>query len=229
MFGLVSDREDQAELTEHLADLLEQVEYATDKDAEAFTRERIGKILGGVAIPAHWRPRADAMDSRIASAKETAKSLRRALSDGILPGGGVALLACRDALAQADDKTADAEQRAAQRILARALEEPLRTICRNAGFDAAKVAELDGQPRGCGIDVRCGAVTDMVDAGIIDVASVVKAALRGAVSGAGMALSIDVLLHHATPRGELQSLIRHTAGHLRLNERPDSDKIDSAQ
>ncbi len=199
MFGLVSDRDNQAELTEHLADLLEQVEYATDKDADAFYRERIGKILGGVAILRIGDPVPTRMDSRIASAKETAKSLRRALSDGILPGGGVALMACRDALAQAPDKTADAEQRAAQRILARALEEPLRAICRNAGYDAAKVAELDGQPRGCGIDVRCGTVADMVDAGIIDVASVVKAALRGAVSGAGMALSIDVLLHHATP------------------------------
>ncbi len=199
MFGLVSDRDNQAELTEHLADLLEQVECATDKDAEAFYRERIGKILGGVAILRIGDPLPTRMDSRIASAKETAKSLRRALSDGILPGGGVALLACRDAAGQADDKTADAEQRAAQRILARALEAPLRAICLNAGFDAAKIAELDGAARGCGIDVRCGAVTDMVDSGIIDVASVVKAALRGAVSGAGMALSIDVLLRHATP------------------------------
>ena len=98
MFGLVSDREDQGELTEHLADLLELLEYARDKDAEAFLRERIGKILGGVAILRIGDAVPTRMDSRIAAAKETAKSLRRALSDGVVPGGGVALLACRDAL-----------------------------------------------------------------------------------------------------------------------------------
>ena len=98
MFGLVSDREDQDELTEHLADLLELVEYATDKDAEAFLRERIGKILGGVAILRIGDVLPTRMDNRIAIAKETAKSLRRALRDGVLPGGGVALLACRDTL-----------------------------------------------------------------------------------------------------------------------------------
>ena len=90
MFGLVSDREDQTELTEHLADLLELAEYATDKDSEAFLRERIGKIVGGVAILRIGDAVPSRMDSRIAVAKETAKSLRRALRDGILPGGGVA-------------------------------------------------------------------------------------------------------------------------------------------
>ena len=199
MFGLVSDREDQTELTEHLADLLELMEYATDNEAEAFLRERIGKILGGVAILRIGDAVPTRMDSRIAIAKETAKSLRRALRDGIVPGGGVALLACRDALMEAPEPGGDSDARAAKRILLRAMEAPIRGICHNAGFDAAKLAELHGAPAGYGIDVRCGAVTDMVEAGILDVASVIEAALRGAVSGAGLALTIDVLLHHETP------------------------------
>ncbi|MCY3781345.1 MAG: hypothetical protein OXG78_13615 [Chloroflexi bacterium] len=196
MFGLVSDREDQDELTEHLADLLELVECATDKEAEDFLRERIGKILGGVAVLRIGDALPARMDSRIAIAKETAKSLRRALGDGILSGGGIALLACRSALAG----SGDIEAVAANRILRRALEEPLRTICHNAGFDGAKVAELDGAPDGIGIDIRSGEVTDMLEAGIIDVASVLKAAVRGAVSAAAMALTIDVLLHHENPQ-----------------------------
>ncbi|MDE2747331.1 MAG: hypothetical protein OXI34_00055 [Chloroflexota bacterium] len=199
MFGLVSDRDDQDALTEHLADLLELVEYANDKDAEVFLRERIGKILGGVAILRIGDALPARMDSRIAIAKETAKSLRRAIRDGILPGGGVALLACRDALTEAPEPGGDSDARAARRILLRALEAPIRSICHNAGFDAAKLAELDGGPPGHGIDVRCGEVTDMVEAGILDVASVIEAALRGAVSGAGLALTIDVLLHHKIP------------------------------
>ncbi|MCY4018935.1 MAG: hypothetical protein OXG39_05975 [Chloroflexi bacterium] len=200
MFGLVSDREDQDELTEHLADLLELVEYATDKDAEAFLRERIGKILGGVAILRIGDALPARMDSRIAIAKETAKSLRRALPDGILPGGGVALLACRDALEETLDSDDDSAARAARRILLRALEEPLRAICYNGGLDTAKVAELGGMPRGHGIDIRSGALVDVMDAGIIDVASVLEAALRGGVSSAALALTIDVLLHHKQPQ-----------------------------
>ena len=199
MFGLVSDRDDQSELTEHLADLLEFLEYATDKDAESFLRERIGKILGGVAILRIGDAVPTRMDSRIAIAKETAKSLRRAIRDGILPGGGIALLACRNALEQAPDQSTDSEARAARRILLRAMEAPVRAICQNAGFDSAKLAELAGQPDGYGVDARSGAIVDMLEAGILDVASVTEAALQSAVTSAALALTIDVLLHHAQP------------------------------
>ncbi len=199
MFGLVSDDEDQQALTEHLADLLELVEYATDRETETFLRERIGKLLGGVAILRIGDAIPARMDSRIASAKETAKSLRRAIRDGRLPGGGVALLACREALEALPGSAADSDALAARRILHRALEAPIRAICQNAGFDSAKVAELEGAPAGHGVDVRSGVIVDMMEAGVVDVASVVQAAVRGAVSSAALALTIDVLLHHAQP------------------------------
>ena len=199
MFGLVSDGDDQQALTEHLADLLALLEYATDKEAVAFLRERVGKILGGAAILRIGDGLPARMDSRIASAKETAKSLRQALRDGIVPGGGAALLACRDALTEGPATAEDSDARAATRILQRALEAPLRAICDNAGFDSAKVAELAGAPTGYGVDVRSGKIVDMMEAGILDVSTVVQAAVRGAVSGAALALTIDVLLHHARP------------------------------
>ena len=94
----------------------------------------------------------------------------------------------------------NSDSRAANHILRRALEEPLRTICLNGGYDGAKVAELDGAPYGVGIDMRNGEVIDMLAAGIFDVASVCKAAARSAVSAAAMALTIDVLLHHENPQ-----------------------------
>ncbi len=196
MFGLVSDRDNQQELTEHLADLLELREYARDKDAQEFLSLRIGKILGGVAILRIGDAIPARMDSRIAAAKDAAKSLRRAISDGTVPGGGVALFSCRTAL---DITCADMERRAANRILYAALETPLRAICHNAGFDGAKIAELDGAPSGFGLDMRSGQICNMRGAGIIDLASVQKMAMRSAVSGAAMALTIDVLLHHENP------------------------------
>ena len=66
-------------------------------------------------------------------------------------------------------------------------------------FETAKIAELAGLPRGHGINARSGAVVDMLEAGIMDVAAVQAAALRGAVSSAALALTIDVLLHHKAP------------------------------
>ena len=117
-----------------------------------------------------------------------------------MPGGGAALLACRSALEGCAASHADSDKRAAYRILLQALEEPLRVICHNGGYDSAKIAELTGMPSGYGIDIRSGAVREMVDAGIIDVASVQIAAVRSAVSGAALALTIDVLLHHKDPQ-----------------------------
>ena len=196
MFGLVSTGDNQQQLTEHLADLLELKEYAQDRDAADFLSQRIGKILGGVAILRIGDADPTRMDSRIAAAKDTAKSLRRAISDGIVPGGGIALFACRDAL---DINCEDMERRAANRMLSRALEAPLRAICHNAGYDGATIAEIARAPSGQGIDIRSGEIRDMLAAGVMDVASVIQAAWRGAVSGAALALTIDVLLHHETP------------------------------
>ena len=108
MFGLVSDRDNQAELTEHLADLLELLEYATEQAAADFLRARIGKILGGAAILRIGDASPLRMDARIALAKETAKALRRAFGGGIVPGGGSALWDCRAALAQEFGQESDA-------------------------------------------------------------------------------------------------------------------------
>ncbi|MCY3583349.1 MAG: hypothetical protein OXH44_12335 [Chloroflexi bacterium] len=197
LFGLVSDRDNQQELTEHLAGLLEQLEYARDKDSEAFLRARVGKILSGVAILRIGDGLPARMDARIALAKETAKSLRQALRDGVVPGGGAALWAVRDCLR--NEPTGNSESRVAQRILLAALETPLRTICGNAGYDGATVAQLDSAEAGTGIDAHSGQAVDMLAVGIMDVASVVEAALQKAVSSAALTLTIDVLLHQSSP------------------------------
>ncbi|MCY3717346.1 MAG: chaperonin GroEL, partial [Chloroflexi bacterium] len=80
-----------------------------------------------------------------------------------------------------------------------ALETPLRTICGNAGYDGATVAQLDSAEAGTGIDAHSGQAVDMLAVGIMDVASVVEAALQKAVSSAALTLTIDVLLHQSSP------------------------------
>ena len=199
MFGMISDRENDQGLTEHLADLLELLHDAADKDAENFLRGRIGKILGGVAILRIGDAIPSRMDCRIAIAKDTAKSLRRAIRDGIVPGGGVALFASRDVIRDALAGQNDSDKRAAYRILLEAMEAPIRAICANAGLDSALIADLDAASLGHGVDIRTTSIAPMLQVGICDVASVLKAGVLRAVSSAALALTIDVLLHHENP------------------------------
>jgi chaperonin GroEL len=120
------------------------------------------------------------------------------MREGVLPGGGVALLACRPALRQKLAASTDADEQAACRILIRAVEEPFRTIVSNAGYDDSDVmAEVRLAGDGYGFDVTRGKVMSMVEAGIYDATAVQKAAAYGALSTAAMALTVDVLVHHA--------------------------------
>jgi chaperonin GroEL len=115
--------------------------------------------------------------------------LRGALKEGALPGGGIALLACRDVL----EISGEDEERAASHILRAALEAPFRQIAANAGRDPGEV--LASVHDSCGFDALSGQVVDVIEAGIIDVASVQMAAFRRAVESAALALTIDVLVH----------------------------------
>ena len=200
MFGVVGERESDEALTEHMADLMMLLEAAKDKDEQETLRTRIGKLLGGVAILRIGVTTPAEMDARIGTAKDTAKSIRRAIRDGIVPGGGIALLHCQTALSCALTQTTNTDERAAYQILIDALEEPARSICDNAGYDSSMFAEIQLAGPGQGLDARTGEIADMLDAGIFDVASVVKSAIRSAVTSAGLALTIDVLVHHKTPQ-----------------------------
>ena len=123
--------------------------------------------------------------------------MRGAVREGVLPGGGVALLACQPILRERLAACSDPDQRAAYRLLIKALESPLRTIANNAGYEADEVmAQIQQAGAGCGFDVRAGQVVNMAQAGIWDAASVVKTAIHSAVASAGLALTTDVLIHH---------------------------------
>ena len=137
------------------------------------------------------------MEARKEVASRTAEAMRNVVKEGIVPGGGIALLNCRPALQQRLKQTDDLEARAAYRILSKAMEIPIRTILANAGCEASSIlAEIESAGSGCGFDARCGKVVDMKQAGIWDAAAVLKAAVHGAVSSAALALTTDVLVHH---------------------------------
>jgi len=205
-FGIVGSKGDPRALREHITTLRAAFERADDPGDRRRLRERIGKLLGGSATL--WVGGATELeiDARKERAERTADALRGAIADGVLPGGGVSLLACRPALQQKLDQSTDTDERAACRILIRALEEPIRTILTNAGYDASDVmAEIRQAGPGFGFDVRSRQVADVAQAGIFDSASVQREAVHSAVSGAALALTIDVLIHHKKPPQAMQT------------------------
>jgi chaperonin GroEL len=138
-------------------------------------------------------------------AERTADALRGAVREGVLPGGGVSLLACRPALQHRLGQSTSSDERAAYRILIKAMEAPIRAILTNAGYDASEVmAEIRLADQSHGFDVRSGKVADMAQAGIWDAATVLRTAVHGAAASAALALTTDVLVHHKEPQQAMQ-------------------------
>jgi chaperonin GroEL len=126
--------------------------------------------------------------------------VRATLGNGVVPGGGVSLLACRPALRRLAEQASDGDEAFAYRLLSRALEEPTRALMDNAGYESgAWIGRIDRAGPGRGLDVTTGEIVDMADAGIIDSAGVLQAALHGAIAGAALALTVDVLVHKGQP------------------------------
>jgi len=133
-------------------------------------------------------------------AERTVAALRAALQEGVVPGGGVALLACREPLQRALAQATCLEERAAYQILIQALELPFRTLLANAGYDPAYwLAEVERAGPGYGFDINQQSLVHLPTAGLYDVLGVQKAAVHSAISTAVLALSVDVLVHHRRP------------------------------
>jgi chaperonin GroEL len=121
---------------------------------------------------------------------------RAALEEGVVPGGGVALVIALPALDSI--KTKLAEEMTGVNILRRALEEPLRQIAENAGYEGpVVVAHVREQPFGYGFDANTGQYVNMFQAGIVDPAKVTRTALQNAVSIAALLLTTDTLITDA--------------------------------
>jgi chaperonin GroEL len=195
-FGIVGGKGDPRALRQHIATLRAAYDQADGLVLRDKLLQRIGKLLGGSATLWVGGVTELEIEQRQEVAKRTAAAMRGAITDGIVPGGGVALLACQPALQARLDQSADPDARAAYRILLETMEAPARTIAANAGFDPSHVmAHVKLAGPGHGFDVVSGQVTDMTQTGIFDATSVQKAAVYSAIASAGLALTVDVLVH----------------------------------
>jgi chaperonin GroEL len=195
-FRIVGGKGNPRALRQHITELRAMFEGADDTVLREKLLKRIGKLMGGSATLRIGGATELEIEARKEVAERTAASVRAAMMEGVVPGGGVALLACRPALQQTADQSKNPGERAAYHILTKALAEPFRTIVANAGFDASDVmAEVRLSGNGHGFDVTRGQVVDVMQAGIYDPAVVLKAAVYAAMTTASMALTVDVLIH----------------------------------
>jgi chaperonin GroEL len=198
--GLVHPQGDPKEIRGHINTLRIAYKNAAKDEERQRLQERIGKLLGGAAAIDVGGLTETEMETRKDLAKRTLSTLRGAAREGILPGGGTALLACHPALNEllADRDSLDA--RAAHRILTTALEAPFRTLMSNSGYSAGKIlGEVKQAGRGAGFDILSGRICEMIPNGIVDVAAVQKQAIISAIRGAALALTIDILVHRKNP------------------------------
>lgn len=198
-FGIAGGKGDPRALRRHIA-ALRAAFAAADPPAREGLRQRIGLLLGGTAMLWVGGASEPAIDARKATAERVAGALRGALREGVLPGGGAALLACRAPLLARRERSDDPDERAACAILAEALAAPARALAANAGRDfSALLPCIERAGPGHGLDVVSGRVVDLARAGIVDPAAAQRAAVQGAIASAALALTIDVLVHHRHP------------------------------
>jgi chaperonin GroEL len=188
---------DTATIQGRIEQIRAQIETTTsDYDREKL-QERLAKLAGGVAVIKVGAATETELKEKKHRVEDALSATRAAVEEGIVPGGGVALINAIDSL---DAVKAEGDVKTGVNILRRALEEPLRIIAQNAGRDGGIAIELVRRAQGeqknanVGYDVLSDSYVDMVGAGIVDPAKVTRSAVENAASIAGMILTTEALI-----------------------------------
>jgi chaperonin GroEL len=181
-----------------VATIRRQIEETTsDYDREKL-QERLAKLAGGVAVIRVGAATETEMKEKKMRVEDAVNATRAAAQEGIVPGGGVALVRAAKALDKLGAEAEDGDVRTGLRLLRRAMEEPLRRIAENAGTDGAVVIGRVEESKGsAGYNAATGKFEDLVAAGIIDPTKVVRTALQNAASIAGLLLTTDAAVTDA--------------------------------
>jgi chaperonin GroEL len=193
---IVEGRGKPEDIKARIAQIKAQIEETTsDYDREKL-QERLAKLSGGVAVIKVGAPTEVELKEKKARVDDALHATRAAVEEGILPGGGTALLRTESAI---DGLQLEGDQKVGAEILRRALDEPLRQLVANAGLEGSVVvAEIRRQNRpNWGFDVLNERYVDLVEAGIIDPAKVTRTALENASSVGGMILTTEALISDA--------------------------------
>lgn len=189
---LVDGAGDKKAIADRVAEIKAQIEKSTSDYDKEKLKERLAKLSGGVAVINIGAITETEMKEKKFRVEDTLAATRAALEEGIVPGGGIALLEAAQALTDDAAKDLTDDEKVGFKIVRRALEEPIRQIADNAGVDGAVVAEkAKHEKKGVGYNARTGKWVDMMEDGIIDPAKVTRSALQNAASVAGMLLTTE--------------------------------------
>jgi chaperonin GroEL len=180
---------DKDAIRARVAQLRMQIENCTSDYDKEKLQERLAKLAGGVAVLKVGAATETEMKEKKDRIEDALSATRAAVQEGIVAGGGVALLRCQKAISEL---RVDGDEKFGVQIINKALEEPLRIIAQNAGFDASVVVNKVREQSGAqGFDAKNGEFVDMVKAGIIDPAKVARSAIQNAASISGLLLTTE--------------------------------------
>jgi chaperonin GroEL len=184
----------KGEIQKRIEVIRHQIEETTsDYDKEKF-QERLAKLAGGVAVIDVGAATETEMKEKKARIEDALHATRAAAEEGIVPGGGVALIRTTPAVEKQRDKLRGDEKIGAEIVL-RALEAPIRQIAENSGVDGSVVAEeVRNRPTNVGYDANTAEYVDMLKAGIVDPTKVTRSALQNAASIAALMLTTEALV-----------------------------------
>jgi chaperonin GroEL len=185
---------DRSQIEARIQQIRHEIEKTTsDYDREKL-EERLAKLSGGVAVIRVGAPSEAEMKSKKEALDDAISATKAAVAEGVVPGGGLALLRCIDNLAS-EEAECDGDERTGLQILKRALETPARQIAENSAVDGGVVVArmLDGKGN-YGFDAARKQYVDLIEAGIIDPVKVVRIALENAVSVAGVLLLTEATM-----------------------------------
>jgi chaperonin GroEL len=184
----------QSDVQARVQQLRQQIENRESEYDREKLQERLAKLTGGVAIVSVGAGTEAEMKQKKARVEDALHATRAAVEEGIVPGGGVALLRCREAVEKARAQ-AKGDEKIGVDIILNALEAPIRQIAENGGIDGAVVAdEVAQKDVNIGYDANKGEYVDMLKAGIIDPVKVVRVALTNAASISGLLLTTEALV-----------------------------------
>jgi chaperonin GroEL len=211
---IISGAGKKADIQKRIEQIRAQMEQTeSEYDKEKFS-ERLAKLTGGVAIIRVGAATEADMKQKKGRVEDALHATRAAVAEGILPGGGVALIRAIDSVQSLAKKLEEDEKLGAE-IVGRALEKPIRTIAENSGVDGAVVAD-EVRQRGeknanLGYNANSGEYVDMFKAGIVDPTKVTRSALQNAASIAGLMLTTEVMvtkIDEEEPKSKVAGAIR---------------------
>ena len=182
----------QKDIQDRIAQIKKQVEDTTSDYDKEKLQERLAKLAGGVAVINVGAATEVEMKEKKHRVEDALSATRAAIEEGIVPGGGIALIQAALTLEKTDTTKMTDDEKVGFKITKRALEEPIRQIAENAGVDGSIIADkAKNEKKGIGFDASKMEWVDMVKAGIIDPAKVTRSALQNAASVAALLLTTE--------------------------------------